>query len=692
MQNVFGLTPPEDPDRSGFSSARPARPEAFDLSRVISTFGRWFWEFVGVLALIVLLGLAYIALLRDPAFVSEARLFVRVSQEQTPPQTIFAGTDVSFLANSSGDVISEIDLFLNGDLVDKVIDAANLEALVSAPRIEPEGTLARIKFQATETMASIQSAVDEVLIAMRLKSRMTVREVLTEQIKQSIRVQNTTGSNVIVVGFQWGDRNVPQPLLQHYLDAFLDFRVDVFSTGEPAYFMNQREVAEAELARLSEDRARLRQQSGFHATETQRAQIVTLLETQRQELADLRNELDQARTRLAALAAAQGGEIALANVPGHPLLTALDERSVALIADIEGARAGPERIEILAKIDAVRAATEQALADYVETLAGRIAGSEAQIEALEMRLSDMADFEQEWTATERSLEIAEEQYQFFANRVNELQSLAELRQQRIGNIVVLQEPSAPRLEQRVRNKSLLIAIGVFGLISALAWIALREFLDDRLRTVDDVETLTGKPPLGILPRKAKGAQRRQAFSLAAAEIAPELKAARRNGGRSVLLYCAAATQPRQIEDDARLLAAAFDRFGFGPVQIVNLAGWKEKSRSAAKESKNQNVEHFTTEEDANGYLNECERTRAILREGDQALTILVSQPIELSPVAMRAAQLSDRVLLTLTAGKDTRREVERAVRRQVGTGVAIAGVIFSAARATLPRFMKADAI
>ncbi|MEL7088648.1 MAG: hypothetical protein AAGL98_09455, partial [Planctomycetota bacterium] len=76
MQNVFGLTPPEaDAARQRpLATPRLGRDKSAGFSRIALSLGRWLWEFLAVLVLIVALGLAYLALLRDPSFVSEARL------------------------------------------------------------------------------------------------------------------------------------------------------------------------------------------------------------------------------------------------------------------------------------------------------------------------------------------------------------------------------------------------------------------------------------------------------------------------------------------------------------------------------------------------------------------------------------------------------------------------------------------
>lgn len=686
MQNIFGLTPP--PDSSETSGLYDARPRAFEVSRLVAAFGQWFWEFAAVLVLIVVMGIGYIALLRDPSFVSEARLFVRVSQEQTPPQTVFAPTGVNFLANASGDVISEIDLFLNGDLIDRVIDAANLEALVSAPRPEPATLLGKIKRTVSDQLDTLRGAVDEALILLRLKNRLTLREALVEQIRQSIRVQNTTGSNVIVVGMEWGDRNVPQPLLEHYLAAFLDFRVGVFSTGEPGYFRQQKDEIEAELAALTDRQATLREQSGIHSLEDQRALIVTALETERESLNLLQNHLALARGRLVAMRQSLPNALALANIPEHALLVALDETAVQLFADARAARAGPDRAEIEAKLQSIRTATEQTLREHVATLELNIAASQDSLNSAGQRLSDLGRFEADWLATARRLEVAEANYRFFAERLSELQSLEDLRAEKIGNIVVLQEPSTPRFSQRVRNKTLLAVIAIFSVIGALTWIAMREFLDNRLRSIDDVEDLTGVPPLAVLPRRENRDKLARIHALAAAELANRLKKA----GSKAVTVMSVHSDPKDPKSAAVQLAQGFYAAGSDRVLIINLNAWPGSSRTGDSDvpsvRKEDGVEvlNLWSPSLVNQLMKDFE-AGVMDRFSDFDILLLVAPPLEASPIGLRAGLLTRCALVRLHAGKDSIPHIHRMLQKLAAGGVQLTGTYLFDWRPAFPRFL-----
>ncbi|MEO0830162.1 MAG: hypothetical protein AAFY03_06845, partial [Pseudomonadota bacterium] len=449
--------------------------------------------------------------------------------------------------------------------------------------------------------------------------------------------------------------------------------------------------AEEQLDQITQTRADLRKSSGIFAADTQRGQIVTMLETQRRDTAALRNDLALAESRLAAVRSATSGGVVLANLPSHPLLTALDEKSVALLADAKGARAGPERNEILDRVDAVRQATEQALADHAQSLASLVEAADLRIAEMQTRLAEIATFESEWATTERSLSIAEDRHRFFADRVNELQSLADLRQQRIGNIVVLQQPSEPRVAARVRNKSLLIAIAVFGFITALAWVALREFLDDRVRTSDDVETLTGRTPLATVPRRASRKQSQSALSLAAAELAADLRSLRAANGTVALHMCAAANDPRNIAAQALDFASVLEQNGFGHIRIVNLAAWT-KPAALPSDGLGTEILNLFNEDEARDFLNRVEEDHAELFEERKTFALLVTPPLDTSPVANRAAQISDVQLLTVVADKDSLRQVDRAMQRQTASGVNVGGILFMAGRAVLPRFLMSEPI
>lgn len=489
---------------------------------------KWMWQFLAILLLVIAAGLIYIGLIRSPVFESETRLFVRVSQEQLP-QTMRTRDGVTFMPSSRADVVSEIDLLLNGDLVERVINATRLDEIVTATPPPPETLLQAVRQEVESVVDMVRDQLDEVLILLGLRTRLTLREALIEQVQRSIQILNTRDSNVIALRIRWGAREVPHFLLTHYLEAYLDFRHDVFSADEPNYFEQQLEDARAAIQGISLRQRELRTEGDIHAIAEQRANLVSLLSEARAERQTAVNRLRRARSRLEAFqnqTPMEAGVPVLANIPDHQILSGLDQSAIQLSASIErmsarGLLQAAEGEALQREYALVRATTIETLQDYADSLEIEVEALSARIAEHEARLERLSAFEADWRATERDMSIVERSYRHFAERLDEARDLEELRAARMGNVVVLQPPSEGRLTTDVRNARLLAVIAVFGLLLALAWVSVREYFDRRIYRAQEVEDLAGMVPLAVVPRPRRRqltADAHKALKLAATRL------------------------------------------------------------------------------------------------------------------------------------------------------------------------------
>lgn len=213
------------PSDSGPVGQRLGELAGFTIADLRFLVRKWALEFLLAVAAILVASLLYIMLFRGPLFESEARLFVRLSQEQAPPRTLVSMDNATVLTPGTSDVTSEIDLLLNADLVDRVIETAGLEDALNAPPPPAVTPMQKLKALYKRTSAAVGNLVDTVAYALGVKVRLTTHEALVRQIRSSIGVQNTRGSNVVVLTVRWPDRAVPQALLQQYLDAYTQFRL-----------------------------------------------------------------------------------------------------------------------------------------------------------------------------------------------------------------------------------------------------------------------------------------------------------------------------------------------------------------------------------------------------------------------------------------------------------------------------------
>ena len=632
---------------------------------------KWLWEFMILVIMIIFATLLYIMLLRAPLFESETRLFVRLSQEQAPPRTIVTPQGATLLTPATSDVTSEIDLLLNADLVDRVIDAANLEAAVLTPPPREPGFFGETKALLKDTRKWVKDSIDEVAYALGIKVRLSVREALVRQIRTSIGVQHTTGSNVVVLSIRWPDRDVPQELLQFYLNEFLEFRLEAFDEQDDDYFERQRDAAAERLAKIEASIARMRTESGMEDLSNQRQLLLATLEETLTAERDAALRAATIRSRIEAFEAVQngpaGGPLVLANIPDHPLLTSLDERLIALHAErlrLALLPFGQRDSDLMNETYAsLVSATLGALKSSLEISEATQADAADRIAHQRERLKQIAEQEGVWNALHIDKDLAAKSFQEFASLYEEAQSLRAQRRAQLGNIVVIQAPSKPTLAAGTRNATLLAVGSVFALLAAAAWIAIREFLDTRIWRPGDLSALTGQPVLASLLRK-KPADRVE-LALAAAAIGAHC----RPTGDTTIACMAVGTQSPNAAERLRGLVAALHQQGFSEGRLINALCWAKPPAKGMREASAGGLTFrhrplsgaggerigigevdFDTEHSALEAIEE-------LGKADQAaqgrrLTLIATPPIFESPIALRAAQTADGVVLGVWAGHD----------------------------------------
>lgn len=617
--------------------------------------GKWALEFAAVVAAILIATLVYIMVFRTPLFESEARLFVRLSQEQAPPRTLQSPDNATVLTPGTSDVTSEMDLLLNADIVERVIENAGLEEALNAPPPPAVTLTEKARALYKRTVRAVNDAADEVAYALGIKVRLSTHEALVRQIRTSLGIQNTRGSNVVVLSVRWPDRQVPQALLQEYLDAFMQFRLAAFEEKDDSFFAQQRAEREAHLAGIEQQIADIRIGGGVEDLDVQRHQL--LVELDEAMAAERSAEQHQAAVvvRLDALRArgTPGGPLVLSNLSDNPILKLLDERSVELSVERDRLASLPRLDDRdLAALDetlaALTASTIRATEDYAAALTRDRDDAAARVAGARQRLATLAQQEARWNSLLLDRRLSVEQLEDTAKRLEEAERARELRREHLSNIVLIQQPSQPALAAGTRNATVLTVGVIFALLAAAAWVTLREFLDDSIWRAGDLAGTGGVPLLGVTPRR-RGGPLADDFALVAASV--QARAALAPVGSIAVL--AAASDARDPEARSLAFARALVAQGFPRVRILNLGRW---AGGQGEPAPGQEIEIVTPEPELR--LASL-ATLAVAPEG--TLTVIAAPPLFSGVVSLRATQAADGVILDVVSGVDERGTVDSAV-------------------------------
>ncbi|MEB8387407.1 hypothetical protein OO012_09215 [Rhodobacteraceae bacterium KMM 6894] len=656
---------------------RAAHFQALTLHDVLFWIRKWKWEFLIVAVTTVLATLVYIMLFRDPSFVSEARLFVRVSQEQTAPRTLVTQEGTTLLTPATSDVTSEIDLFLNSDLASDVIDNARLLEAMETPPPAPTTMVERLKQTYKAVTARVRATVDEVAYALGVKVRLSPREALIRQIRMSLGVENSRGSNVVVVSMKWPDRDVPKALLQYYLDAFLMFRLDAFQSNEAEFFERQVEASRNRIADLETHVAALRGGAGIEDIQVQRGILIGARENALNAARGAEMILDRIRIRIDALNGQRSPDdpLVLADLPDNPILRLLDERSIALRDERFRAQSQPTIDGTsLAALDraiaSLRQSTLQSIGDYEARVAEDLASALDEIATLDSRLAALSANEAEWNTVQAELTLAREIHENSARRLSEAQSSEELRAERISNVAVIQQPTEARLATGTRNAVVLSVGGVFALLLATSWVVLRESLDSRVWRAEDVARGAGDLPLLGVTRRRWGRPVVDDIALTAASLGSIC--ARRK--IQSLAYMAVSHECSNPALRTRALAAGLIAMGLKDTEIINAGRWSERNRPTRKYA------DLTESTVSPGTLPIALSTLPDETENAGTLRIIAAPPLFSGVEAMKIAWVVDAVVFDIAAGADDLAEVEAAARWIKLNGGRAVGIILADVR------------
>lgn len=495
------MTPPPGAARPGAGGLFPA----VSLYALAELLLRRIWSVLLILVLSVAFATVYAFGLRGNLWVAEAKVLVRLGQEQAPLPTMVGGGQ-TFVATTPSHVNSEMELFRSRDLIGRLVDRVDISP---QPRPEPTSLFGQVKEAARDLVAWVRGWIDDLLVAVGARTRLTPREAAIEAIAGALALETLPNTNVVTARFFWNQRGVPEAVLRQILDLYFEMRSGMFQgTQAVAFFTERRRET---LDRLLEAEATLtafERERGFVNPEDQRVTLQRRLAEADTGLQAARLDLETAVTALRQLEAAQSaGDETLAGVAlaGNPLQQSIQTELSTLGARSAGAQTtlnpqDPNVRRQRAEIAALsRQLTDQIRATHAQRVQ-QLALREAQREALAQDLSALQAELPRWYELRREVDSARRAYEFNDGKLNDSVSVAALEQARIANVQLVQRPTEQATPVGIRKTSIVLLAAALGLMLGLAWMALRSFFDQRMYGPADIERGLGLPVLAVVPR------------------------------------------------------------------------------------------------------------------------------------------------------------------------------------------------
>lgn len=331
---------------------------------------------------------------------------------------------------------------------------------------------------------------------------------LVEQLQKRLDVKPSRESNVIHISYTAPDRGLAASManafMQAYVDTSLDLRVEParqYNTFFDSRAKQLRDALEGAQSRLSA----YQKQSGLLATDER-------LDVESARLSELSSQL----VMVQALAAESSGRQSLSGaradqmqeVLGDPVVSALNTdlaREESRLKELSS-RLGdnhPQVVQQRASIAELRSRVGSATARATGSVGvnasvnhARVAQIRAALDAQRNKVLQLKGLRDEASVLQRDVENAQRAYDAMVSRVSQSSVDSHNTQSNVSILKTASPPAFPSSPKLVLNAGIAL---VLGLLLAAVTVVVRELLDRRLRTHEDVMTELKQPVLVMLP-------------------------------------------------------------------------------------------------------------------------------------------------------------------------------------------------
>jgi polysaccharide biosynthesis transport protein len=327
---------------------------------------------------------------------------------------------------------------------------------------------------------------------------------------ERLGVKRVPNSRLIEVSFTAQDPRLAALVVNTHLQNFIEenFRSKYDATTQASNWLS----AELEELRMKVEKSeddRLAYERANQIWQIDEKQDITT-----QKLADLSNAVTAAQTDLATKQAlyemASSGDVAdLPAIRQNPLVEDLIHRKSDLAQQYATAlsqgygpnfpavqRIAAQQQEVEQNLIAARKAAVGSIKEDYETARDHVALLQQALDNQKGEANAMAEKLVNYQMLEHDADANKQLYDGLLQKLKEADIAAGLRSSNIRIVDPALTPTAPAGPEKARNISLAFVVGLIGGIGLAVF---REYLDNTVKSPDDIESLTGLPSLAVVP-------------------------------------------------------------------------------------------------------------------------------------------------------------------------------------------------
>lgn len=466
------------------------------------------WSVLIIISAAMISAVVWLWFIRDDQYEVSAKVLVKIGYEQSSSPTVF-GERPSILGQRSQDVNSEIDILQSTDLIENIVDHFRLDRPLQQP--VPEGVVPRTRYEVKKIIREIKDLLEELLIRLGLKERLTPREKAIFMIQKGLSISAARDSNIIIAKLKFPMRQGASTILNTLLDFYQSFRLKAFQDPGIVQFLStqvgdsQRKLDDAE-----EELRSFEMVSNIISIEPQEEVLLRQIADAKSTLAEAEiafNEASYKVTRLEKELKAEEPNFARL---GSFSKDSFPERLVFELSVLQKERERlrmsylDSSVQIQNNRDQFKSILSLLTSNLHSVLAERKATYESRkkiLFELQDKLDALHNKVKGWKELKRNVQVLEDEYIAFRKKLKEGSSTSAMEHSKIGNVAVVQHAMDPLMPSGMRKLTLLGLSSFFALFAALVWVSLAEFFDHNVYAADALEKHIHVPVIATVPVK-----------------------------------------------------------------------------------------------------------------------------------------------------------------------------------------------
>ncbi|MDA0703225.1 MAG: exopolysaccharide transport family protein [Proteobacteria bacterium] len=477
------------------------------LSDLIEILRRRAVLILGIVAAIMIMALVVVERMTP---IYEGEVLIQLETRET--NVVDIESVLSGAATDTAGVYSERELLMSPALAARVVDDLDLinERGLSPLHGEGPGFFARLWSGAFGGDRSPELSPE------------VVRSIVIARVRENMSAEPVGRSRVIRLAYRSPSASLAARVANGLADAYIDQQLEAkyrATDGASIWLEGRIEELRGKVEETEAKVAAFRQNAGLVQAETTTitAQQISEINTQ---LVEARARRAEAEARLRQVAGMKGrpdGLASISEVLGSPLIQQLrkQQAEVEQRASELGTHYGPEHpkvINIAGEISEIRTKISTEVDRIIQGLQNEVQVSRARensisdnLDQLQGKLNGMDGALVELRAMEREAAANRTLYETFVARFKETSEQRDLQQ---SDSQIFSRAEVPLGPVWPRRDIILIGALSAGLILALAIVFAIEHLDHGFRSVDQIEQMTGRSALGIVPQVCRGLKER----------------------------------------------------------------------------------------------------------------------------------------------------------------------------------------